>query len=88
MRRGEDLRLTAKSKPAVRGNPLGGGGYRVGCATARGRGPPRAQNRAARLRTLPGIAARFCTPYEFCDAVVLGRERAGCRGAGGFTVCL
>ena len=24
-----------------------------------------AQNRAARLRTLPGLAARFCTPYEF-----------------------
>ena len=29
------------------------------------RGLPRAQNRAARLRTLPGLVARFCTPYEF-----------------------
>jgi hypothetical protein len=36
-------------------------------------GRPRAQNRAAPSRTLSGLAARFCTPYEVSDAVVLAR---------------
>jgi hypothetical protein len=35
---------------------------------------PRAQNRAAPLRTLSCIAARFCTPYEVSDAVALKPE--------------
>src|SRR5580700_2943570 len=37
-------------------------------------GRPRAQNRAAPLRTPSGLATRFCTPYEVSDAVVLSRQ--------------
>jgi hypothetical protein len=34
-------------------------------------GRPRAQNRAALLRPLSGLAAQFCTPYEVSDAAVV-----------------
>jgi hypothetical protein len=43
-------------------------------------GRPRAQNRAAPLRTRSGLAARFCTPYEVSDAVVLVARNHPWRG--------